>query len=383
VIGGTKFYERAEVKDAIAYLSLLANPFDVVSFTRVANSPRRGIGQTSLARILSHAAAVEVSVWEAACVPEGIPGLGTAAVKALTRFMDTMRELRALTGLPAEGEGSGGGAARGGGQPVPVGDLLEAVLSQSGYLEALEAERTIEAQGRIENLEQLVEVGREFDASAPEEEDTLDVFLQEIALVADADSRSEDEGLVTLMTLHNAKGLEYPIVFIAGCEDGVFPHSRALDEGDLEEERRLFYVGVTRAMRALYLTYARRRAVFGAQTNGMRSRFLDEIPAELLDEPREPARWGAGRRLGGLYDGAPVSGAATAVPLAGPAVGAWDSPAQRVAAEAFRLGEDVVHAAFGEGVVTALEPDGVIVVRFAGDGSERKLMAEYAPVSRR
>ena len=134
-------------------------------------------------------------------------------------------------------------------RPVPVGELLEAVLSRTGYVEALEAERTIEAQGRIENLEQLVEVGREFDAAAPEEEDTLDVFLQEIALVADADTRSDDEGLVTLMTLHNAKGLEYPIVFIAGCEDGVFPHSRALDEGGLEEERRLFYVGVTRAMR--------------------------------------------------------------------------------------------------------------------------------------
>jgi DNA helicase-2/ATP-dependent DNA helicase PcrA len=378
VIGGTKFYERAEIKDAIAYLSLLANPFDVVSFTRVANAPRRGIGQTSLARILAHAAAVEVSVWGAACAPEEIPGLGTAAVKALTRFMDTMRALRALTGLPLVGDRSGEGEARGDGQPVPVGDLLEAVLSQSGYLEALEAERTIEAQGRIENLEQLVEVGREFDASAPEEEDTLDVFLQEIALVADADSRSDEEGLVTLMTLHNAKGLEYPIVFIAGCEDGIFPHSRALDEGDLEEERRLFYVGVTRAMRALYLTYARRRAVFGAQTNGMRSRFLDEIPAELLDEPREPARWGVGRHASGLYD------RASPVALASPAAGPWaDSPTRLAVAEAFRLGEDVVHAAFGEGVVTGLEPDGVIVVRFAGDGSERKLMAEYAPVSRR
>ena len=127
---------------------------------------------------------------------------------------------------------------------MPVGaTLLEALLSQTGYVEALEAERTIEAQGRIENLEQLVEVGREFDAGAAEGEGTLDVFLQEIALVADADTRSDDEGLVTLMTLHNAKGLEYPIVFIAGCEDGVFPHSRALDEGGLEEERRLFYVG--------------------------------------------------------------------------------------------------------------------------------------------
>ncbi len=272
VIGGTKFYERAEIKDAIAYLSLLANPFDVVSFTRVANSPRRGLGQTSLGRIVSHSATVGVSVWEAAAAPDTIPGLGAAAVKALQRFMDTMGELRARVE-----------------QGVPVGELLEAVLSQTGYIEALEAERTIEAQGRIENLEELVSVGREFDATAEAGQDALDVFLQQIALVADADSRKdEDEGLVTLMTLHNAKGLEYPVVFIVGCEDGVFPHSRALDEGGLEEERRLFYVGVTRAMRKLYLTLARRRVVFGAQAYGLPSRFLDEIPAELTE--REQAQ---------------------------------------------------------------------------------------------
>ena len=218
------------------------------------------------------------------------------------------------------------------------------------------------------------------------EEDTLDVFLQEIALVADADSRSEDEGLVTLMTLHNAKGLEYPTVFITGCEDGVFPHSRAIDEGELEEERRLFYVGVTRAMRGLYLTYARRRAVFGAQTSGLRSRFLDEIPAELVDEPQESVRWGAGQRMGPIHAGvggrAPGPASAGALPPQGPGRRP-PMPARDQTAVAFRLGEDVVHAAFGEGVVTGVEPDGVIVVRFAGDGSERKLMAEYAPVSRR
>jgi DNA helicase-2/ATP-dependent DNA helicase PcrA len=368
VIGGTKFYERAEIKDAISYLSLLTNPFDVVSFTRVANSPRRGLGQTSLARVLAHATALGVSVWEAAASPERVPGLGGAAVKALTRFMHTMQELRALAEQPAaarEGEQAGTSA-------VPVGDLIEAVLSRSGYLEALEAEGTIESQGRIENLEQLVEVGREFDAATPPDGDTLGAFLQEIALLSDADSRRDDEGLVTLMTLHNAKGLEYPIVFIAGCEEGVFPHSRSLDEGALEEERRLFYVGVTRAMRELYLTHALRRAVFGAQSYGLRSRFLDEIPAELLDEDRLPglrqATWGVGAR--GERDARP--------PRLTP------SRAREPAAEVrFRLGEDVVHAAFGEGVVTAVEPDGVIVVRFAGDGSERKLMAEYAPVSRR
>jgi DNA helicase-2/ATP-dependent DNA helicase PcrA len=399
VIGGTKFYERAEIKDAIAYLSFLANPFDVVSFTRIANSPRRGLGQTSIARVLAHADAADISVWQAAASPEEVPGLGTAAIKALRRFLDTMAELRVLAGTAGD-DGTVLGeeeppedAARPG---VPVGDLLEAMLAQTGYVEALEAERTIEAQGRLENLEQLVEVGREFDASAEPERDTLDVFLQEIALVADADARSDEQGLVTLMTLHNAKGLEYPTIFIAGCEEGVFPHSRALDEGGLEEERRLFYVGVTRAMRELYLSYAQRRAVFGAQTIGLRSRFLGEIPAELLDEVEPSDRLrvgapgggimagvGAGRRATALH-GNGLSGGAGSDGPGGGSGGEWErSQATRTAAGAFRLGEDVVHAAFGEGVVTGVEPDGVIVVRFAGDGSERKLMAEYAPVSRR
>jgi len=190
------------------------------------------------------------------------------------------------------------------------------------------------------------------------------------------------------MTLHNAKGLEYPTVFIAGCEDGVFPHSRAIEEGGLEEERRLFYVGITRAMRQLYLTYARRRAVFGAATYGMRSRFLDEIPSDLLDEHEQVAfRPGAGWSSGAVSP--------TVTARRGSAAPSWGEPSRagRAAvreregaaslASQFRLGEDVVHAAFGDGVVTGVEPGGVIVVRFAEDGSERKLMAEYAPVSRR
>ncbi|HEY2718056.1 MAG TPA: UvrD-helicase domain-containing protein [Solirubrobacteraceae bacterium] len=401
VIGGTKFYERAEIKDAIAYLLFLANPFDVVSFTRIANSPRRGLGQTSLARVLAHADAADISVWQAASAPEEVPGLGTAAIKALNRFMDTMAELRKLAGTASDDgtvqgeedelsfdiDAATGATADG----VPVGDLIEAVLSQTGYVEALEAERTIEAQGRLENLEQLVEVGREFDATAEAENDTLEVFLQEVALVADADARSDEEGLVTLMTLHNAKGLEYPTIFIAGCEEGVFPHSRALDEGSLEEERRLFYVGVTRAMRELYLTYAQRRAVFGAQTMGMRSRFLGEVPADLLDEVDSSDRLRIGASTGPITAGLGRGRRATAGLAAGTGSGAdsssgggeWAASSAPQTAVAFRLGEDVVHAAFGEGVVTGVEPDGVIVVRFAGDGSERKLMAEYAPVSRR
>ena len=361
VVGGTKFYERAEVKDAVAYLTVLGNPQDVVSFTRVANSPRRGIGQTSLSRVISHAATMDMPVWEAAADPTSVPGLGTAAIRAFQRFMGTMTDLRARME-----------------QGVPVGDLLEAVLNESGYFDWLEAERTIEAQGRKENLEELIEVAREFDAVADAQNDTLDVFLQGIALVADADTRRDDDGLVTLMTLHNAKGLEYPIVFILGCEEGVFPHSRSIDEGTLEEERRLMYVGITRAMRDLYLTHARRRSVFGSAPNyGLPSRFLGELPTHLLDREESGAATWAGS---GVLAGAPARGRATS--WNAPA-GGWGSPAGDAATPSFQAGDDVAHAAFGEGVVISVEPGGVIVVRFASDRSERKLMAEYAPITKR
>ena len=347
IIGGTKFYERAEIKDAIAYLTVLQNPQDVISFTRVANSPKRGIGQTSLSRVLAHAETMGISVWDAAADPAAVPGLGTAAVRAFDRFMATMAFLRERLE-----------------QQVPIGDLLDAILHETGYLDALEAERTIEAQGRTENLQELVEVAREFDAGA--EDDTLDLFLQQVALVADADSRRDDEGLVTLMTLHNAKGLEYPIVFMIGCEEGVFPHSRSLDEGTLEEERRLCYVGITRAMRDLYLTYARRRAVFGAQSYGLPSRFLSEIPPDLTD------------REGTLQAIGAMAGQATR-----PRAMSWSSARSEAPENEYRMGDDVVHAAFGEGVVVGIEAGGIVVVRFASDGSERKLMAEYAPIQKR
>ncbi len=402
VIGGTKFYERAEVKDAMAYLSLIANPQDAVSFQRIVNSPRRGIGQASVAKVLAHAAATDLPIWKVASVPQEVPGLGAAAMKAIGRFMATMSELRELAG-------SG----------VSVAELLEQTLQKTGYLEVLQAERTIEAQGRLENLEQLIDVAAEFDeredvesedqvALAPAEQQQgsppanpaqdalafddpapaaeaasgLGLFLQQIALVADADSRRDEDGLITLMTLHNAKGLEYPVVFIAGCEEGVFPHSRAIDEGGIEEERRLFYVGVTRAMRELYLTYARRRRLFGEPTASLPSSFLEEVPGELIDFEQEQER-------GFGFSGAPSASIRPALggfPALGGGVRATDARRRAGnggAAPTFRLGEDVVHAAFGEGVVTAVEPDGVIVVRFAGDGSERKLIAEYAPVSRR
>jgi superfamily I DNA/RNA helicase len=356
VIGGTKFYDRAEIKDAIAYLITLINPQDAGAFTRIVNSPRRGIGSTSLSRVLSYTNTTGISVWDAASEPEQVPGLGAPAVKALRRFMGTMHVLRErLESNP------------------PLAALLKELLQETGYLEALEAERTIEAQGRIENLEELVNVANEYDvitAAEPEREASLPDFLQQIALLSDSDDRSDDEGLVTLMTLHNAKGLEYPIVFMIGCEEGVFPHSRALDEGGLEEERRLCYVGITRAERDLYLTYARTRNVFGARSFGAPSRFISEIPPELTDREQQAPRGLAG-----------VRARATTWARADDSAESWGGA--QAAAPAFRLGEDVVHPKFGEGVVTGLEPGGIVVIRFSRDGSERKMVADLAPISRR
>jgi ATP-dependent DNA helicase UvrD/PcrA len=350
VIGGTKFYDRAEIKDAMAYLSLIANPADSVSFGRIVNSPRRGIGDRTRARVLSHANTMGIDVWDAFSEPERVPGLGAAAVKSLRRFADVM------TGLRERAAGDRG-----------VTGLLEAVLTESGYLEALEAERTIEAEGRVENLEELVGVAREFDANreveGPSEARPLEEFLAQISLLSDQDSLRESESLVTLMTLHNAKGLEFDAVFIIGCEEGLFPHSRSLEEGNLEEERRLCYVGLTRARERLYVTCARQRRIFGGQGYSLPSRFIAELPEELVE------RYATAPKTGWL--GASIGAGSGAAP-------ARKEPRPPVAELA--VGDDVVHASFGEGVVTGVEPGSIVVVRFAAEGAERKLMADYAPL---
>jgi superfamily I DNA/RNA helicase len=368
VIGGTRFYERAEIKDALGYLTLLVNPHDVVAFQRVVNSPRRGIGDTTQARIAGHANTIGESIWDVASRPGDIPGLGAAAIKAVDRFMSVMERLR---------ERAGSGSAS-------VGDLLEEALTETGYIDALKAERTIEAEGRLENLEELVSVAREFDAQAAvggagevevgqeveprqeaepgqqaEPERRVEEFLQQLALFSEQDNLTADAGIVTLMTLHNAKGLEYPVVFVIGMEDGVFPHMRSIEAGDIEEERRLCYVGITRAMRSLYLTHARTRAMYGGREWNVPSRFLAEIPAELTDQDEAEQA---------------------------PRLAAWGespgAPPPRNEGVSFSVGDDVIHAVFGEGVVIGAEAGGVVVVRFRGDGSERKLMADYAPLKR-
>ena len=296
VIGGTKFYERAEIKDAIAYLSLLANPFDVGEL----HADRQLARGAASARPRSRGCRATRPRWTSRCGRRRLtgagPGLGAAAVKALGRFMSSMAELRAMTGAaPLGGEvDSGDGPRSRWRTPIDQSPTRGASVGSPSCSRRCSRRAATSRRWRPSARSRRRGGSRTSSSSSRSGASStqsvrwrgrpLERFLQEIALVADADSRSDDEGLVTLMTLHNAKGLEYPTVFITGCEDGVFPHSRAIDEGGLEEERRLFYVGVTRAMRELYLTYARRRAVFGAQSYGMRSRFLDEIPGELLDE---------------------------------------------------------------------------------------------------
>jgi DNA helicase-2/ATP-dependent DNA helicase PcrA len=364
VIGGTRFYERAEIKDAIAYLTALVNPQDAGAFTRIVNSPRRGIGATSLAKVLGYANTMGASVWDVAAEPAAIPGLGAAAVKAIGRFMDTMIGLREYTE-------SG----------IAVAQVLSGVLERTGYLDALRAERTIEAQGRIENLDELVNVAAEYDV-ADGDGHSLGDFLQQVSLVADADTRDDDAGVVTLMTLHNAKGLEYPIVFMIGCEDGIFPHSRALEEGELEEERRLCYVGITRAQRDLYVTCARQRTVFGAHGYSLPSRFLAEIPQELTDReeirPRASAAAGFRERLTSW----PVSNTATEAEGGGQTIRIGRARPREDLPD-FRMGEEVSDAKFGEGTVIGVEPGGIVVIRFARDGSERKLLSQYAQLTKR
>ena len=355
VIGGTKFYERAEVKDAIAYLSLLVNPADLVSFTRVVNSPRRGIGNTTQGRIASHVNTTGLPVWEVIERAEEVPGLSGAAIKSLGRFYETMAGLR-------ERADEGG----------PVATLLEAVLHESGYLEALAAERTIEAEGRAENLETLIGGAAEFDTEREREGESeispLEEYLQQISLYSEQDALTSENELVTLMTLHNAKGLEYDTVFIVGCEEGAFPHMRALEEGGEEEERRLCYVGITRARQRLYMTWARERRLFGRAEYNLPSRFVDELPHELTQRHSTAAR---------------SLGTSWGTSVANDVTPAQAQPVDPGTALELQTGDDVVHASFGDGIVTGVEPGGVVIVRFSGDGTERKLMADYAPIRRR
>jgi ATP-dependent DNA helicase UvrD/PcrA len=338
VIGGPRFYERAEIKDAVAYLVVLHNPSDAVAVMRIANRPRRGIGDTSIQRLVAHAEALGISLWEATADPEAA-GVATASARAIRSFRTMIESLMSAS------------------QELAVDELVEAVLQRSGMIEAYEAERTIEARGRIENLQELVGSAQEYRARV--DDPRLVGFLEEVQLQSDQDTLSSDTAQVTLMTIHNAKGLEYRVVFLIGMEEGIFPHARSIEDNEIEEERRLAYVGMTRAMEHLVLTHATARSLYGRREYNLPSRFLDELPPSVERERLRPASWAgyaqSARQVSALPD--------RALP-------------------ALATGDSVRHGSLGEGVVTRIEPDGVVTVRFATDGSERRLMLEYAPLEK-
>ena len=273
MVGGHKFYDRKEIKDILAYLNVLANPQDSISFERIVNSPKRGIGPGSIEKLRSFASLHEWPLLEAAQNVD-LANIGGKAGQQLGAFGEMIQEVTQMI------------------QYLTVTELTKEVLDRSGYLEDLKIQNTLEAQARIENLEEFLTVTQEFDkqfeqqneedADAPEEK--LTVFLNDLALVSDIDNLEEDASQVTLMTLHAAKGLEFPVVFLIGLEEGVFPLSRALmEESELEEERRLAYVGITRAEEALYLTNAFSRTLYGRTQYNRPSRFVEEIDQELLE----------------------------------------------------------------------------------------------------
>ncbi len=375
VIGGTRFYDRREVKDALAYVKAVVNPVDEVSLKRVLNVPKRGIGDSTIGRLDAWANAHGVAFVEALrrAVDAGVKG---PAVKGIAAFLALFDELATVV---ADG-------------PAP---LLQAVLERTGYVAELEAEHSVEAEGRLENLAELVGVAQDFES--------VDEFLEQVSLVADTDELDEDDSYVVLMTLHSAKGLEYPNVFLIGLEDGVFPHLRSLGEPDqLEEERRLCYVGITRAQRRLYLSHAWSRMLYGSTQYNPPSRFLDEIPQALVDvvegsrvvgRRRQASTFGASE---GRSPGAGVERGGGGWGATGSAVGRHrDEVVERALAPAppqpsgaetlgLRVGDDVRHGTFGEGVIIDLEGAGdkaQATVHFR-DVGEKRLLLSWAPLER-
>jgi DNA helicase-2/ATP-dependent DNA helicase PcrA len=388
VFGGVKFYDRREIKDALAYLRALVNPDDEVSWKRIVNTPRRGVGDTSVAKIESYANGANVTFEEAirSAAAAGVTGKALGGLRDLLQLVEEIK-------VDAE---SGVAAA------------LESVLTKSGYLAELEAERSIEAQGRVENLQELVGSARNYDeqidrgeleglvaiggvgtgTDAPVELEGLarvQAFLEGISLVTDLDENDPDASSVTLMTLHSAKGLEFPVVFLIGLEDGVFPHVRSLGEPDeLEEERRLCYVGLTRAEERLYLCHAWSRMMFGATDYRPPSRVLDEIPPELVSAVNEDdGRRRRGRGGGG--GGGGLGAHREAVVNAALRRERAEPQGARGAEElGLRVGDDVRHEKFGEGVIIDITGSGdKAEARVAfRDVGEKTLLLSWAPLSK-
>ncbi|MBT2520986.1 DNA helicase PcrA [Arthrobacter sp. ISL-28] len=393
VVGGTRFYERKEIKDALAYLRVLVNPDDDVNLRRVLNEPKRGIGDRAEGAVAALAERERTSFMAAARRAEQAPGMATRSVNAVLGFVKLLDDLAEVAA------GSGAAAA------------LEAVLEQTGYLAGLRSSTDPQDESRVENLAELVAVVREYEQDNPD--GSLAAFLEQVSLVADADqipdapgadidaavAEAKRLGVVTLMTLHTAKGLEFPVVFLTGMEHGLFPHQRsATDPKELAEERRLAYVGLTRARKRLYVTRSEVRSMWGQSQYNPASQFLEEIPSELVEWKREgisrqAGGWGSGAsigssRYGGSFWGAGTARGAKADASAGfnadiPAAIAKNRVQPQKEIVAVSVGDKVNHTSFGNGTVLALEGAGdktVAKVKF--DVGEKRLLLRYAPLTK-
>jgi DNA helicase-2/ATP-dependent DNA helicase PcrA len=348
IVGSIRFYERKEIKDMIAYLRVLANPIDSISIKRIINTPVRGIGATTITALEQHAGDFDQTLWDALNDPDVLNRFGAGPKKKLMEFVKLITRLREL---PLNG---------------PVTPTLEAVLTESGYLQALEAEHTLEGQDRADNVRELLTVTEEYDNSA--DPPSLGEFLQNVALVSDADSVGEKANSVVLMTLHTAKGLEFPVVFLTGLEEGVFPHARSLaSDSETEEERRLCYVGMTRAREELHLTLASRRSFRGQAQFNPPSRFIKHLRQERI------------ATLGGSIQ--PTIGTRPGTQRSSQVAAMMETPHHDDYEAPFNVGQRVRHPKFGSGVVVAcarVGDDSEVTVAFPGIVGIKKLLQRFA-----
>ncbi|WP_059104488.1 DNA helicase PcrA [Shouchella shacheensis] len=367
IVGGTKFYDRKEIKDILAYLRLISNPDDDISLQRIVNVPKRGIGATTVDKIAAYAAASGLSMYAALGELEEI---GVTA-RAYTKLVEFREQVKNWTQMQ---------------EYLSVTELVEELLEKTGYREMLKKEQTLEAQSRLENMDEFITVTQEFEKGS--EDKTLVAFLTDLALVADIDKLDDEEettkrDAITLMTLHSAKGLEFPLVFLIGLEEGIFPHNRSLfEEEEMEEERRLAYVGITRAEKQLYVTNAKLRTLYGRTNTNPSSRFIAEIPAEFVESENQPS----GRMVGASRKTA-ASAAAGSVRTRASAQSSGRSQMVTTGGDAFewQVGDKATHKKWGSGTVVSLKGEGDALeldIAFAQPTGIKRLFAKFAPITK-
>ncbi|WP_435796806.1 DNA helicase PcrA [Peribacillus frigoritolerans] len=356
IVGGIKFYDRKEIKDILAYLRLIANPDDDISLARVINTPKRGVGSTSVDKIAQYALDNDLSLFGAIEQIE-FAGVSARVVSAMVNFRELVRNLTNMQDY------------------LSVTELAEEVIEKTGYRDMLKTEKTIEAQSRLENIDEFLSVTQNFEKNS--EDKSLVAFLTDLALVADIDKLDEDEEAskeaVVLMTLHSAKGLEFPVVFLMGVEEGVFPHSRSLmEEAEMEEERRLAYVGITRAEKELYITNAKMRTLFGRTSMNPESRFISEIPSELLENLNEVKK-------------SPSPFAAKTRPERRPQVNRPMAASTGGDEIAWAVGNKAEHKKWGIGTVVSVKGEGEgkeLDIAFPSPVGIKRLLAKFAPIQK-